>query len=61
MVGSDVPNAVEDYDIAHLTGDLVGLLDALEIERAVFAGPRLGRNRRHLGDARAAPRALSRA
>ena len=36
--GSDVPKAVEDYDIAHLTGDLVELLDALEIERAVFAG-----------------------
>ena len=36
--GSDVPNQVEDYDIAHLTGDLVGLLDALEIERAVFVG-----------------------
>lgn len=36
--GSDVPKAVEDYDIVHLTNDLVGLLDALEIERAVFAG-----------------------
>lgn len=35
---SDVPKAVEDYDLVHLTGDLVGLLDALEIERAVFAG-----------------------
>lgn len=35
---SDVPKAVEDYDIVHLTNDLVGLLDTLEIERAVFAG-----------------------
>lgn len=32
------PAAVEAYDIHHLTGDLVGLLDALEIERAVFVG-----------------------
>ncbi len=36
--GSDVPKEVEDYDLAHLTGDLVGLLDVLEIERAVFVG-----------------------
>ncbi|MEM9175043.1 MAG: alpha/beta hydrolase [Myxococcota bacterium] len=36
--GSDVPTSVEDYDLEHLTGDLVGLLDALEIERAVFVG-----------------------
>lgn len=35
---SDAPKAVEDYDIAHLTGDLVGLLDALRIEKAVFVG-----------------------
>ena len=35
---SDAPEAVEDYDIAHLTGDLVGLLDALGIEKAVFMG-----------------------
>jgi len=32
------PDAVEAYDIHHLTGDLVGLLDALGIERAVFMG-----------------------
>jgi pimeloyl-ACP methyl ester carboxylesterase len=32
------PAAVEAYDIHHLTGDLVGLLDALGIERAVFLG-----------------------
>ena len=32
------PDAVEAYDIHHLTGDLVGLLDALGLERAVFMG-----------------------
>lgn len=26
------------YDIEHLTGDLIGLLDALEIDKAVFCG-----------------------
>lgn len=36
--GSEAPEAVEAYDISHLTGDLVGLLDALGIERAVFMG-----------------------
>jgi pimeloyl-ACP methyl ester carboxylesterase len=36
--GTDRPAAVADYDIHHLTGDLVGLLDALGLERAVFAG-----------------------
>ncbi len=35
---SDAPGAVEDYDIAHLTGDLVGLLDALGVSQAVFMG-----------------------
>ncbi|MBL6081932.1 alpha/beta hydrolase [Belnapia sp. T18] len=35
---SDTPKAVEDYDITHLTKDLVGLLDALGIEKAVFMG-----------------------
>lgn len=35
---SDAPKAIEDYDIVHLAGDLAALLDALEIERAVFAG-----------------------
>lgn len=29
---------MEAYDLEHLTGDLVGLLDALDIDRAVFAG-----------------------
>jgi len=32
------PDAVDAYDIHHLTGDLVGLLDALGVERAVFLG-----------------------
>jgi len=36
--GSDRPAPIEAYDIHHLTGDLVALLDALEIERAVFVG-----------------------
>ena len=32
------PDKVEDYDITHLTGDLVGLLDALGLEKAIFVG-----------------------
>ena len=32
------PHAVEDYDIHHLTGDLVSLLDAMRIEKAVVVG-----------------------
>lgn len=35
---SDSPAAVEAFDIAHLTGDLVALLDARGIERAVVCG-----------------------
>jgi pimeloyl-ACP methyl ester carboxylesterase len=35
---SDRPEAVEAYDIAQLTGDLISLLDSLELERAVFCG-----------------------
>jgi len=35
---SDRPEPIEAYDIHHLCGDLVGLLDALEIEKAVFVG-----------------------
>jgi pimeloyl-ACP methyl ester carboxylesterase len=30
--------AVPLYDMAHLTGDLVGLLDALKLDKAVFCG-----------------------
>ena len=32
------PEPVEDYDIEHLTGDLVGLLDHLNIDKAIFVG-----------------------
>ncbi|OBF40852.1 epoxide hydrolase [Mycobacterium sp. ACS1612] len=36
--GSEQPEAVDDYDIHALTGDLVGLLDEIGTERAVFIG-----------------------
>ncbi|WP_394764422.1 alpha/beta fold hydrolase [Phenylobacterium sp.] len=32
------PEAVTDYDMAHLTGDLVALLDHLGVEKAIFCG-----------------------
>jgi len=32
------PEAVEAYDLEHLTADLVGLLDHLEIDKAIFVG-----------------------
>src|ERR1700754_38152 len=35
---SDRPEPVEDYDLEHLTGDLVGLLDHLKIDKAIFVG-----------------------
>lgn len=35
---TDRPQAVEDYDIEHLTGDLIGLLDHLKIDKAIFVG-----------------------
>jgi len=35
---SDRPDAIEDYDIHHLTDDLLGVLDHLGEERAVFVG-----------------------
>ncbi len=35
---SSAPAAVTDYGLTELTGDLVGLLDALKIERAIFVG-----------------------
>lgn len=35
---TDRPEAVEDYDIAHLTGDIAGLMDALGIEKAIVCG-----------------------
>ena len=36
--GSDRPEKIEDFDLVHLAGDLAGLLDVLEIEKAVFVG-----------------------
>jgi epoxide hydrolase A/B len=35
---TDMPGAVEDYTQLHLVGDIVGLLDALEIDTAVVVG-----------------------
>lgn len=35
---SDRPEPVEDYDMEHLTADLVGLLDHLKIDKAIFVG-----------------------
>jgi pimeloyl-ACP methyl ester carboxylesterase len=32
------PETVEAYDMEHLTGDLVGLLDHLGVEKAIFVG-----------------------
>lgn len=36
--GSSCPEEIEAYDIAALTGDLVGLIDAVGAERAVLVG-----------------------
>ncbi|WP_435170357.1 alpha/beta fold hydrolase [Falsirhodobacter sp. 1013] len=35
---SDRPEPLEAYDLAHLTGDIVGMLDELGIEQAIFVG-----------------------
>ena len=35
---TDKPEGIESYDIHHLVGDMVGLLDALTLERAVIVG-----------------------
>jgi pimeloyl-ACP methyl ester carboxylesterase len=35
---TDRPEPVESYDMQHLTGDLVGLLDHLKIDKAIFVG-----------------------
>src|SRR5690242_20506352 len=32
------PEAVEHYDMEHLTGDLIALLDHLGVEKAIFVG-----------------------
>ena len=34
--GTSRPSDVQDYDMAHLTGDLAGLLDALDIDVVRF-------------------------
>ena len=36
--GTDKPAGAENYDFAHLAGDLAGLLDARGIDKAVFVG-----------------------
>lgn len=36
--GSSAPAAIDQYGLTELTGDLVHLLDALELEKAVFVG-----------------------
>src|ERR1051326_2900276 len=35
---SDAPEPIEAYTLLHLVGDMVGLLDALEIDQAVIVG-----------------------
>lgn len=35
---TDAPEAIEDYNILKLTGDIVGLVDALDEEKAVIVG-----------------------
>jgi pimeloyl-ACP methyl ester carboxylesterase len=35
---SGAPDAVEAYDLAHITNDLAGLLDHLGVEKAIFVG-----------------------
>jgi len=32
------PEKIEDYSLTHLSADMAGLLDALEIEKAIFVG-----------------------
>jgi pimeloyl-ACP methyl ester carboxylesterase len=36
--GSSCPPRIEDYDIAHLTGDIAGLLDDVGADKAVIVG-----------------------
>jgi pimeloyl-ACP methyl ester carboxylesterase len=35
---SDSPSQIVEYDLEHLTADLVGILDDLNIEKAIYAG-----------------------
>jgi pimeloyl-ACP methyl ester carboxylesterase len=41
--GTDRPEAIDQYTLFHLVGDMVGLLDALGAEQAVIAGHDWGR------------------
>ncbi|MEQ9639675.1 MAG: alpha/beta hydrolase [Alphaproteobacteria bacterium] len=36
--GSDAPDDIADYTLLHLVGDMVGLLDGLEIDQSVIVG-----------------------
>lgn len=56
---SDAPSDPRSYSPAHLAGDLVGVLDALEIERAAIVGFSLGGGPA-LAFAAAAPERVSR-
>ena len=42
--GTDAPPEVEAYDIFHLVGDMVGILDEAGRDRAVIAGHDWGRS-----------------
>ncbi|MFB3093632.1 MAG: alpha/beta fold hydrolase [Dehalococcoidia bacterium] len=35
---TDKPEALQEYDIQHLVGDLIGVLDALKLDKAVLVG-----------------------
>jgi len=35
---TDKPDSVEDYDLRHLCGDMAGLMDAFDLEKAIFIG-----------------------
>ena len=36
--GTDKPESVEEYDLGHLCGDMAGLMDAFDLEKAIFIG-----------------------
>ena len=40
---SSAPHSIDAYGLTELTGDLAALLDALEIEKAIFVGHDWGR------------------
>lgn len=41
--GTEAPEAIDQYTLRHLVGDMVGVLDALGAETAVIAGHDWGR------------------